>query len=142
MSNHPCCPPNAEKYLAPDYNTIGDIQSTKEGIDFYSVGKENIENNKKAIYLCPDIFGWNSGRTRNIADYFSTHGYYVVVPKLLTPPINGGTDGDGIKDRNDLNLDVIRERWSWDQIQPSADSITKYLKSLGLEKLYLVGFCW
>lgn len=40
---------------------------------------------KRAIILIPDIFGWNSGRTRKIADYLASQGYYVMVPRLITP---------------------------------------------------------
>ena len=35
------------------------------------------------------------GRTRNVADYFADLGYYVVVPKLLQPAMEGATDDDG-----------------------------------------------
>jgi hypothetical protein len=88
-----CCPPTAEKYLAPDYNFVGTTHSLEDGIEFYKTG--SLES-KKAIILIPDIFGWNGGRTRNIADYLAEQGYFVVVPKLLTPAIDGGTDGDGM----------------------------------------------
>lgn len=94
MSNI-CCPPNAEQYLAPDYQHKGKIVTTPEGTDFYAIGEENIARNRRCIYILPDIFGWNAGRTRNIADYFAEQGYYVVIPRVLTPPVNGGTDGDG-----------------------------------------------
>lgn len=88
-----CCPPNAEKYLAPDYSAVGSILTLDSGFEAYQTG--DITATKKAVILIPDIYGWNGGRTRNIADYLVDYGYYVVVPKLLTPPIDGGTDGDG-----------------------------------------------
>lgn len=88
-----CCPPNAEKYLAPDYSAIGSILTLDSGYEAYQTG--DVTATKKAVILIPDIYGWNGGRTRNIADYLVGYGYYVVVPKLLTPPIDGGTDGDG-----------------------------------------------
>jgi len=37
----------------------------------------------------------NSGRCRGIADMLGDSGYKVVVPKVLEPPFEGGTDGDG-----------------------------------------------
>jgi hypothetical protein len=87
-----CCPPNAEKYLAPDYTAVGKITALSEGVEFYETGSSSSKN---AVIVIPDIFGWNGGRTRNIADYLADQGYYTVVPKLLSPPIGGGTDGDG-----------------------------------------------
>ncbi len=88
-----CCPPNAEKYLAPDYSFVGTCHKLDCGTEFYATGDKN---SKHGIFLIPDIFGWNGGRTRNIADYFAEQGYYVTVPKLLSPGIKGGTDDDGI----------------------------------------------
>lgn len=87
-----CCPPNAEKYLAPDYTFVGKITTLSETVEFYETGSSSSKN---AVIVIPDIFGWNGGRTRNIADYLADQGYYTVVPKLLSPPIGGGTDGDG-----------------------------------------------
>ena len=37
------------------------------------------------ILLVPDIWGWDSGRVRNIADHLAEAGYLVVVPKILQP---------------------------------------------------------
>jgi dienelactone hydrolase len=52
---------------------------------------------KKAILIIPDVWGWNSGRTRHIADMFAEGGYLAVVPKLMIPALEGGTDGDGTR---------------------------------------------
>jgi hypothetical protein len=109
-----CCPENAHGSLKADYQARGNILTTPEGVEFYSVGEEAIQKSKKAIYLIPDVFGWNSGRTRNIADYFADHDYYVIVPKILTPALNGGTDGDGFADRKDFSPDWIKENWNWE----------------------------
>lgn len=87
-----CCPPNAEKYLAPDYTFTGKTHTLADGVEFYEAGSPSL---KKAVLLIPDIFGWNGGRTRNIADWLAEEGYYTVVPKLLVPAVDGGTDGDG-----------------------------------------------
>lgn len=93
-----CCPPNAEKYLAPDYSAIGTCHRLDDGVEYYATGTPN----KNGILLIPDIFGWNGGRTRNIADYLAQQGYYVTIPKLLSPapPSGEGTDGDGFMTLN------------------------------------------
>jgi dienelactone hydrolase len=88
-----CCPPNAHKYLAPDYKFVGRTDTLPDGVEFYRTGDPS--KTKKALLIIPDIFGWNGGRTRNVADYFAEIGYYTVIPKLLIPAVDGGTDGDG-----------------------------------------------
>ena len=89
-----CCPPNAEPYLAADYTTEGEIVTLPGGLRIYSTGK--VSDLSRAVIILPDVFGWNSGRTRNIADLFASHGYLAVVPQLLAPGLDGGTDGDGM----------------------------------------------
>ena len=87
-----CCPPDSEKYLASDYATVGSVVSLPT-CDFYASGKAS---SQKAVILIPDVFGWNAGRTRNLADWFGEAGYFAIVPKLLAPGLQGGTDGDGL----------------------------------------------
>ena len=59
-------------------------------MEYYSTGTFD---SKKSILVIPDVFGWNGGRIRSIADLLANEGYYVMIPKLLTPPLEGGTDG-------------------------------------------------
>eukprot|EP00349_Pseudokeronopsis_sp_Brazil_P000440 CAMPEP_0202964104 /NCGR_PEP_ID=MMETSP1396-20130829/8179_1 /ASSEMBLY_ACC=CAM_ASM_000872 /TAXON_ID= /ORGANISM="Pseudokeronopsis sp., Strain Brazil" /LENGTH=258 /DNA_ID=CAMNT_0049685941 /DNA_START=38 /DNA_END=814 /DNA_ORIENTATION=+ len=135
-----CCPPNAEKYLAPDYNFVGSIIES-EGVELYvSGGTEG----KKAIVLVPDIYGWNGGRTRNIADFLAGEGYYVVVPKLLCPPIDGGTDGDGFAAWVDMNhfLENIRKFPYDGNIDSKIHSTVAHVKAQGVEFIGIIGFCW
>lgn len=88
-----CCPPNADKYLAPTYDTVGEQVKLASGFELYRSG--SAAETKKAVLIIPDVWGWNSGRTRNIADMFAEAGYLAVVPKILAPGLKGGTDGDG-----------------------------------------------
>lgn len=39
-----------------------------------------------AIILFPDVWGWDSGRTRLMADEFGRLGYRVYVPKVFATP--------------------------------------------------------
>lgn len=87
-----CCPPNSHKYLASDYAEKGSCHRLSDGTEYYVSGAPN---GTKGILFIPDIYGWHGGRTRNLADQFYEAGYYAVVPKLLVPALNGGTDGDG-----------------------------------------------
>ena len=86
-----CCPPNSHKYLPSTYKPVGTCCSF-QNTEYYMVGSPN----KNAILIIPDVFGWNGCRIRNIADQLAEGGYYVIIPKLLIPNFEGGTDGDGL----------------------------------------------
>lgn len=89
-----CCPPNSEKFLLASYEFSGATNSTQEGVEYYVSGVPT--EGKTAVLIISDVFGWNGGRTRSIADLFAEAGYWAVVPKLMVPALSGGTDGDGI----------------------------------------------
>ena len=76
--------------MAPNYNVIGacKVLEGSDGIEGY-VSKPHDSAQGKALVLIPDAFGWNSGRLRNVADYFATEGYYTVVPKIMLPCAEG-----------------------------------------------------
>jgi len=93
-----CCPPEALPYLVAEPATTGKKESV-EGVEFYVSGPSGAS---AAILLFPDVWGWDSGRTRALADAFAEEGYRVYVPKLLQPPLEGGTDGDGLPPTFDL----------------------------------------
>jgi hypothetical protein len=108
-----CCPPNAHGYLASSKDHKGTKITVSGGTEIYTTG--NLGQSGRAILVCPDIWGWDSGRLRNIADHLAEAGYLVVVPKILQPAcvqteimgsrngsaltfyrLNGGTDGDAL----------------------------------------------
>ena len=111
-----CCPPGSAGFLSSDGNHVGS-KITHGTTDLYVTGPASAAC---GVVLVPDIWGWDSGRTRNIADALAANGWAVVrapfthppppalhstpltppqvVPKLLTPvyPGGDGTDGDGM----------------------------------------------
>ena len=88
-----CCPPGSCPGLSTQGNAIGKVIETPI-VSYYAVG--DCQSFQGSIILVADIFGWNGGRTRLIADWLANTGkYYVVVAKLLVPSFRGGTDGDG-----------------------------------------------
>ena len=86
MTSFCCCPPDSLPALVTNYETVGTIVDKDFG-SFYAVGTP--EGNKPCIII-PDIWGYNGGRTRAVADLVAKTGHYVVVPKVL-PPLEGGT---------------------------------------------------
>ena len=143
-----CCPPNSAPHLSTEYKAKGAVHSF-DGVDFYSVGSTT---SKQGILIIPDVFGWNGSRTRNIADHFADldgvrgSSYYVVIPKILTPPLEGGNDGDGLPadfdvSRRDETRPFIRS-FTWEILAPRVNAILRHLVEQGITKIALVGFCW
>lgn len=144
-----CCPPNAEKYMPASAvpPAEGTFTILASGLELYCAG--DASSTKKGVLLLPDIWGWNSGRIRNVADMFASVGYFAVIPKLMVPCLEGGTDGDALYPSFDLsNADDMAKfgpyfsQFDWDVMGPKITETTEYLKAQGMEKLAVYGFCW
>eukprot|EP01038_Epipyxis_sp_PR26KG_P012485 gene12485-16748_t len=140
-----CCPPNSEKYLAVSYAPIGKEISINDGYELYTAGNPT-ESVKQAILMIPDVFGWNGGRARNYADMYAEAGYFTVVPKLLQPALDGGTDGDGLPPTFDFATGQFAPyitQITWEGvIRPRIVATIDYLKANGIEKAGINGMCW
>ena len=137
-----CCPPGATAYLAAVPTTVGSLKESN-GVEFYETGAAS----SAAIILFPDVWGWNSGRTRALADAFAEQGYRTYVPKVLQPAFEGGTDGDGLPPTFDLGErgdDFMK--WvvtvKWDGIDAKVKSLLAYAKKEGADAIGVVGCCW
>lgn len=137
-----CCPPGSLPFLASDYNHTGSCCEVTSRTSVY----ESVQGtSQKALIIIPDIWGWNGGRTRNIADYYAQRGWHVVVPKILTPSYQGGTDGDGFPP--DYNPDATfmdyMKSLSWEEtFKPRVSDIKSYLQGKGILKIAMIGFCF
>jgi len=140
-----CCPPGSEPYLAAEYTTKGEKKSI-EGCEFYCTGVPG--EGKKGIILVPDIWGWNSGRTRNFADLMAEKGYFCAVPKILEPCLEGGTDGDGLPPDFDLaTRGAEMGPWikpiTWDgTVKPRMQALLGFMKAQKVTTLGMMGFCY
>ena len=93
------------------------------------------------------MWGWDSGRTRLLADEFATAGYRVYVPKVLTPALEGGTDGDGLP--ADFDMPNRRSEFGpwvtqipWSAIQPKVERLIAFAKEQGATRFGVIGCCW
>ena len=142
-----CCPPNSAPSFLDDYSPSGSVIDTG-GTSCYSIGTATAGG--KAIVMIPDIWGWNSGRIRRVADMLSVGtDSYILIPKLLEPSFEGGTDGDALPP--DFNIGGPRgaECWPWlaqfrysDVVKPKLDAVFAHLKDLNIGCIGMVGFCW
>ena len=137
-----CCPPSALPYLAAKPATKGSKKAI-ESVEFYETGAQS----KAAIILFPDVWGWDSGRTRALADAFAEQGYRTYVPKVLQPAHKGGTDGDGLPPDFDLATQGAEfMEWvvtvKWDGIDAKVNALLAYAKKEGADSIGVVGCCW
>ena len=137
-----CCPPSALPYLAAKPATKGSKKAV-DGVEFYETGAQS----KAAIILFPDVWGWDSGRTRALADAFAEQGYRTYVPKVLQPAFQGGTDGDGLPPDFDLGSRMEEfmgwvKTVKWDGIDSKVNALLAYAKAEGATSIGVVGCCW
>ena len=105
----PCCPAGSLPYLSSSYEPTGTIETVSipggGTLELYCPPAPAGDCSGKAILALPDVWGWNGGRMRAIADSLAKEGYAVAVPKLLTPASNGGTDGDALSPTCEFSMD-------------------------------------
>jgi hypothetical protein len=104
-----CCPSTGHpSFLSAGYVCQGRTRKLRDGTSLYVAGKARADalSGASVIILVPDVWGWNGGRTRAVADHMVSSGAcdFCLVPKLLTPPLDGGTDDDGLPPDFDLQV--------------------------------------
>jgi len=68
-------------------------------------------------------------------------GYLVVVPKMLTPALDGGCDGDALPAGGAFDAEWLKQ-FPWPVQQPKVEAALEYLKGKGAAKIGVVGFCY
>ncbi|XP_077993906.1 carboxymethylenebutenolidase homolog [Glandiceps talaboti] len=88
-----------------------------------------------AVIVIHDIYGYEVGSTRLIADELATHGYTAIMPDLFRGnPWNGGSWGQYAM----WNMSHPQER-----VDQDVEASVEYLQSVkGLENVGIIGFCW
>ncbi|CAE8586977.1 unnamed protein product [Polarella glacialis] len=119
----------------------------KQDKDFYYV--VGTPQNEIGLLIIPDMWGWNSGRTRRLADYLARAlNALVCVPRVLdTPTFEKGFDGDGLPE--DFNLKERRgELRKWLLRNTHASFVDKikasvvYLRNNGVKRMAMVSLGW
>jgi len=144
-----CCPPNSFPALTlKDQVTSGTIVTHKTA-SFYSTGSLSDTTGRRAVIFIPDIFGWNSGRTRKIADHIAGQLKILVVVLKSLSSYKGGDDGppEGYN-FGDATDQADRAVWmksisSWEgSLKGRVVDLFDYLESQKCTGVGLVGFCW
>jgi len=141
-----CCPPGSFPALSLTNKTTKGKVVSVPGADFYIVG-DFVEAGKVAV-LIPDIFGWDGGRVRQVADHIAEQlKIPAVVLRSLSPYI-AGSDDDGLPHGYDFSVpDPNRGEWiksqSWgNTLKPRIEALFKHFKEKKVTHVGLVGFCW
>jgi dienelactone hydrolase len=116
-----------------------------EGAEFYITG----EGSGCGLLIMSDYWGYNSGRVRVIADHLSQScNSLVAIPKLLSePPLQGGTDGDGVPPEYDPEADPAElKKWLmlylWETFESKIKTVAQHLRKNGVKRIGGIGLSY
>jgi len=130
-----CCPPGSLPATLPpaDYKTQGKEENL-DGTKVYVVKPDR--KTGKAVIFFPDVFGWNGGRIRQLADEFALAGFLSIIPDVFG-------DDNWRTDRDSATLPTWVKQFPWDPlVSKHLAHMYAYLEQQGVSKIGVVGFCW
>ena len=139
-----CCPVGALPYLESEYSGKGQTTTVGEsdgGICEIYEAPITGEPPTSAILMAPDVWGWNGGRVRAVADGLAEQGYRVIVGKFLVTEGRAGTDGDALEPDASFDLNWIKT-FPWEVQKPKVNACLAYLHASGATKIGVMGFCY
>jgi len=137
MKKNICCPVGSFPYMSPGkYKPKGTVL-THNSVELYTVA--NSVQPKCALLVCPDVWGWNGGRIRAIADGLAEQGYLVCMPKLLADA--AGTDGDGLAPDGAFSMEWIKQ-FPWSTQKAKMEAALDWVKSREPKMIGVLGFCY
>jgi len=93
-----------------------------------------MEKRTSGVIVFPDIFGLDSGRTKQIVDELAIAGFVTVLPDVFGKDAWSSSDwstfGDWVK------------KTPWDKINTIVSKLVAYLEGLGVKSFGIIGFCW
>mmetsp|Transcript_51141 Transcript_51141/g.91881 ORF Transcript_51141/g.91881 Transcript_51141/m.91881 type:complete len:377 (+) Transcript_51141:97-1227(+) len=142
-----CCPKGSAPYLAADHNDEGKVGEA-DGVKYYHVG-----SGPNGVLLLPDIWGWNGGRIRALADDMAKkYKLNCWIPKMM-PKFEEGTDDDGLPPDFDpaSRFGELFEKgyigpgdapWGPKTMVAKSKKIIDAMKKDGVIKYACIGFCY
>jgi len=125
-----CCPKDALGKLGTGgYVDKGKVEKV-DNLELYVVG-----TGPKCVIWNYDIFGFDSGRTRQTADLFAEAGYMVIIPDFYRGTWRDPTAADVVQ--------FIKDETNWDKLKKDLEGIVlPFAKSKGASSLGALGTCW
>mmetsp|Transcript_28803 Transcript_28803/g.72480 ORF Transcript_28803/g.72480 Transcript_28803/m.72480 type:complete len:257 (-) Transcript_28803:16-786(-) len=133
-----CCPPGSWPALTANHTPRfpQPVQLADDGLQGYVAVPAAPTD--KAVILVPDIFGPNSGRTKNIADQFSEEGYLTVIPDIFR--------GDDYPEAEFAQFGEKGPGWAakFDHalIKRELAKVVQFVQARGAKRVGMMGFCW
>jgi len=136
MSSSSCCPPNSWPELKnPEYKAKGVVESLDEASKFqvYKVGQGD-----KCVIWNYDIFGFDGGRTRQMADFVASQGFLVILPDYYR-----GTMCDVHKEPQETTVAFLKEHSVLTNLEKDFKNfVLPYATKNGAKSISTFGFCW
>lgn len=128
-----CCSEGAYGRFSNDgYTSMGDVDEYL-GMNFYRTG-----NSSMCIIWNYDIFGFNSGRTNELADNVAKEGFQVIIPDYYRGEFKDIADPNPPTVQN-----FLKNHTRWDKLQKDVDDIVfPYAESNCCTTYGTVGTCW
>jgi len=127
-----CCtvPP-----VSSSYQPVGSIEDVGN-MAVYTVGPQDA---RKAIIVVYDVFGFHNN-TKQFCDKLAAHGDY----KVVLPDFFHGEPWTLEKMEQGLAplFAWIQQVGTWELIHPDMTSVMTHLRSQGVHKFGIAGFCW
>ena len=81
---------NVDQYLdTREYTPHGRDVGLDDGTRMYVCGKSQC---KHGVIVVPDLMEWDTGRIRNICDFFGDHEHLAVIPDFSSRGIDGNRE--------------------------------------------------
>jgi len=93
---------------------------------------------KKCIMIFFDIFGYESGRHKNIVDYFSDQGYFVVMPDYFR---GDALIGNAEPPQFNEVLSHVK-KFPIESIKKDVEKVYQWCINKGAEKVGSIAFCY
>jgi len=137
-----CCPPGSWPDLNnSDYVCKGVVETLDEASDFkvYKTGDSHAADSGKCVLWNYDIFGFDGGRTRQMADYVASQGFLVIIPDYY----RSGKFCDVTKESGETIQAFLKEHSVLANLKKDFDTfILPYAEKNGCKSIGTFGFCW
>lgn len=152
-SSPPCCPSGSHPALSTSYHeqgeeiqlkdpnkNEGDDDESTRSVNAYVVGRSN--GSKRCIIVFHDIFGWHSGRTREICDTLASTGYLVILPDCFQGRA-GRMSTMWIGIFRYLSMVTNIRNSPWDRLRIDLETMVwPFLQDQGIDSVGCLGFCY
>jgi len=125
-----CCPEKAWGELTNDNYVAKGVVEKVDDLEMYVVGK-----GPRTIIWNYDIFGFDSGRTRQTADLFAERGYLVIIPDWYR--------GTWCDPSSPGVAQFLTNQSDWTKLDRDwQDKVIPFAKKKGATSLGCLGTCW